>query len=148
MAYKKRGFTLVEVLVAIVIFAFGVLSMAAFASLNYSYLRVNQARAKLHVLNESIIDNLQEWSRKDADFNGPSKFDSLWFADPESTILHTYMPEGSLLIAEVVYDSNSGASPAASDAKIFLTINSTARTGNRVINEIARFALANYGMGE
>jgi prepilin-type N-terminal cleavage/methylation domain-containing protein len=153
MSDRKSGFTLVEVLVAVVIFAFGVLSMAAFASLNYMYLRVNQMRAKLHVMHESIIDDMQSWAREPALTEGPARFDSVWYgaaggAITGGTTLQVYAPSGPAMSAVVLFDSITGTTPYSGDTKIFLTINSTAHTGDRTFNESARFALANYGMGE
>ena len=151
---KRKGFTLVEVLVAVVIFAFGILSMAAFASLNYMYLRVNQGKARLHVLNESMIDDLQNWMREPAVISGPTRFDSFfdaWLIAPPVTGLETlrvFIAPGSLSVAVVTYDSMRGATSFASDAKIYVSIDSWTIVGDRTIFESTDFALANYGMGE
>jgi prepilin-type N-terminal cleavage/methylation domain-containing protein len=150
---KRKGFTLVEVLVAVVIFAFGILSMAAFASLNYMYLRVNQGKAKLHVLNESMVDDIQNWMRETPAADGPTRFDSLfnaWLLAPPGSpeTLRTFISPGSLSVAVVQYDTFVGATPHASDSKIYLTIDSWTTIGDRTIFETMDFAVANYGMGE
>lgn len=154
MQDKRNGFTLVEVLVAVIIFAFGILSMAAFASLNYMYIRANQAKARLHVLNESMVDDLQNWIREPAVANGPTRFDSIFdshlsgFGPVFGETLRTSFSPGSTTVAIVLFDTILGTSPSASDAKIFVTINSWSITGDRRVNETMNFALANYGMGE
>jgi prepilin-type N-terminal cleavage/methylation domain-containing protein len=152
MHTKRSGFTLVEVLVAVVIFAFGVLSMAAFASLNYMYLRANQTKARLHVLNESMVEDLQTWAREPLNpaIPGiPTKFDSLFTYPPAAgDTIRKFIAPGSTTVAIVLFSSMVGATPSASDAKIYVTINSWAITGSRTIYETMNFALANYGMGE
>jgi prepilin-type N-terminal cleavage/methylation domain-containing protein len=151
---KRKGFTLVEVLVAVVIFAFGILSMAAFASLNYMYLRVNQGKARLHVLNESMVDDLQNWMREPAIADGPTLFDSFftaWMIAPPpagAETIRTFISPGSLTVAVVTFDSMRGATPHASDAKIYVSVDSWTIVGNRTLFEDMDFALANYGMGE
>ncbi len=152
MYTKRSGFTLIEVLVAVVIFAFGILSMAAFASLNYMYLRANQTKARLHVLNESMVDDLQNWMREP--YNPtipdlPTRFDSFFTHPfPRGTMIRSFVSPGSTTVATVLWDTAIGATPSSSDAKIFVTIESWAIIGHRTVFETMDFALANYGMGE
>lgn len=152
MSNKKDGFTLIEVIVAIVIFAFGVLSLAAFASLNYMYLRVNQSKAKIHVLTESTIEDIQNWVREPPNANGPTIFDSLWTAVETGSIIpndtiRTYI-SSSNLFAKVVFDTTVGASASATDAKILVHIIATGTSGERQTTEITDFCLANYKVGD
>ncbi len=153
MQDNKKGFTLIEVMVAIIIFAFGLLSMAAFSAFNYMSVRTNQARAKLHVLNESVIDDLQQWMREPFLLNGPTRFDFLWNEAFNNKIsagdtLRTYSSFGGVMNAVVVYDTFIGTSPSTSDAKIFVQILSEGTSGDRVFRETVDFTIANYGMGE
>lgn len=145
---KRRGFTLVEVLVAVVIFAFGILSMAAFASLNYMYLRVNQGKARLHVLNESMVDDLQNWMREPAVTDGPTRFDSFHVNGVTGDTIRRFIAPGSLSVAVVTVDSIVGATPSASNARIFVHIATWTIIGDRTVFEDMDFTLANYGMGE
>ena len=99
MHTERSGFTLIEVLVAVIIFAFGILSMAAFASLNYMYLRANQTKARLHVLNESMVDDLQNWMREPAVAQGPTRFDSFFTDSPAgSTMIRSFVSPGSTTV--------------------------------------------------
>jgi prepilin-type N-terminal cleavage/methylation domain-containing protein len=150
---NKKGFTLIEVMVAIIIFAFGLLSMAAFSAFNYMSVRTNQSRAKLHVLNESVIDDIQQWMRESVSSVGPTRFDSLWTAGAFGGIvggdtLRTYSSFGGAMNAAVVYDTVIGTSPSTSDSKILIYILSEGTSGERVFKDSVDFAVANYGMGE
>lgn len=145
---KRKGFTLIEVLVAVIIFAFGILSMAAFAALNYMYLRANQAKARLHVLNESMVDDIQNWMREPALIDGPTKFDSFFVNPTFGDTVRLSVSPGSTSVAIVILDTIQGTAPHESNAKIFLTIETWVISGTRTLFETMDFAVANYGMGE
>jgi prepilin-type N-terminal cleavage/methylation domain-containing protein len=152
MQDKKKGFTLVEVLIAVIVFAFGVLSMAAFASLNYMYLRVNQARAKVHLMTESTVEDVQNWVREPM-ANFPTVYDSLWDAaeigvfTPPNDTMRKYQSAVNIRSA-VIFDTIVGLTAASTDAKIYVHIISTGTSGDTQIKDSTYFCLANYKIGK
>ena len=144
------GFTLIEVLIAVLIFSVGILSMAAFSALNYMYLRNNQANAKVHVQIESTMEEIQQWSRVPTTIPappiGPTKFDSIFNGSFINDTILTF--SSGNLTSVVIYDSVFGASSAEGDARIFLTIISTKTVGDRTLTESTIFRLSNYAIGE
>lgn len=146
MIKQKKGFTLIEVLVAIVIFAIGILSMAALGALNYSYLRINQDRAKLHVLAESTIEDLQQWFRIPmAVVAGKTRFDSVFTNSVlNDTILVNIVGTKTTLVR---FDHIVGANPADVDAKIYLGVKVTGQSGTRSIQDSLYFCVSNYRIG-
>jgi prepilin-type N-terminal cleavage/methylation domain-containing protein len=149
MIEKEKGFTLIEVLIAVLIFAIGILSMAALGALNYSYIRVNQARARIHIQTESVVDDIQQWARESATPpSGPTRFDSLYDATPSfgDTLLKTYT-SGKCFTA-VLFDNQTGIVSSDADSKIFLGITSVDTFGGRVIKDSVYFCLSNYGVGD
>lgn len=148
MSNKKKGFTLVEVLIAIVIFAIGVLSIAALGALNYMYLRVNEVQAKLHIYTESTIEDIQQWFREPPSVPpGPTRFENVWYAGHSSGDTLKTNTAGNISTT-VLFDSRVGTSPSANDARIYVNIVSVGASGARQITDTLSFCVSNYGLGE
>ncbi len=142
---ERKGFTLIEVLVAVLIFAIGILSMAALGALNYSYIRINQDRAKLHLLAESTTEDLQQWFRSPMFLAGKTKFDSVFLnGNAGDTVLHNVVKSETTLVR---FDHIVGTDPADSDAKIYLGIKVTGLSGTRTIQDSIYFCVSNYRIG-
>jgi prepilin-type N-terminal cleavage/methylation domain-containing protein len=149
MMKKEKGFTLIEVLIAVLVFAIGILSMAALGALNYSYIRVNQEKARIHILTESAVDDIQQWAREEPDppSTEPTRFDSLFNAGASNgdiVKIYTY----STCKTTIHFDNQVGTSSAAADAKIFLGITTTGTIGGRALEDYVYFCLSNYGVGD
>lgn len=150
MMKKEKGFTLIEVLIAVLLFAIGILSMAALGALNYSYIRVNQERARLHILTESAVEDIQQWVKEKPNEVVPVNstiFDSLFNASPTyGDILKTYTFGNC--VTTVRFDNLVGTGSADADSKIFLGITSIDSFGGKVIKDSVYFCLSNYGVGD
>jgi|GEM_PF-3497785 len=141
------GFTLIEVLVAVLIFSVGILSMAAFSALNYMYLRSNQVNAKVHILTESTMENVQEWAME-ATLPGPTRFYDIWNGGHNIGDILTTYTSGPNITANVVYDGLVGVTPTEGGAQILLRIIATGTSGDRTYTETTDFCLTNYSIGE
>lgn len=148
MTEKEKGFTLIEVLIAILIFAIGILSMAALGALNYSYIRVNQEKARIHIKSESVVEDIQQWAKEAATPpSGPTKFDSLFDATPSFGDTVKRYISGECFTA-VLFDNQTGIVSSDADSKIFLGITSIDTFAGRVFKDSLYFCLSNYGVGD
>lgn len=152
MSNKKHGFSLIEVIVSMVIFAVGFVFLAAFGAVNIMHLRVNQVRARLHILTESTTDDIQRWIKEPTPApGGPTRFEDIWndgdlgVLNPGDT-LTTYTSR--TITAVVLFDHVVGTTPSATDARIYVRIISDGFCGEKIIKDSLDFCLSNYGMGE
>ena len=145
MIKNRKGFTLVEVIVSMVIFTIGVLSVAALGALNYMYLNANQARARLHIRNESIMDDTQSWFREDT-VPGPTRFEHIWNHGFSSGDTLRTFTAGNIETV-VLFDTTEGDAATSSEAKIYIWIASSGQSGARTYSDTLSFCISNYGIG-
>ena len=146
MNKNRKGFTLVEVIVSMVIFTIGVLSVAALGALNYLYLNANQAKARLHIRNESIMDDTQSWFREPSAIPGPTRFEDVWNAGYGSGDTLRTFTTGNIETV-VLFDTTEGNAATSSDAKIYIWIASSGQSGPRTYSDTLSFCISNYGIG-
>ena len=146
MNKNRKGFTLVEVIVSMVIFSIGILSVAALGALNYMYLNANQAKARLHIRNESIMDDTQSWFREPSTTPGPTRFEDVWNAGYSSFDTLRADTSGNI-ITNVLFDRTDGDAATSSDAKIYIWIASSGQSGPRTYYDTLSFCISNYGIG-
>ena len=145
MTKNRKGFTLVEVIVSMVIFAIGVLSVAALGALNYMYVNTNQAKARLYIRNESIMEDTQSWFREDT-IPGPTRFENIWNAGYNSGDTLRTFTTGNIETL-VLFDAVVGDAATSSDAKIYIWIASSGQSGPRTYSDTLSFCISNYGIG-
>ncbi len=146
MTKNRKGFTLVEVIVSMVIFTIGVLSVAALGALNYMYLNANQAKAKLHIRNESTMDDTQSWFREPSTTPGLTRFEDVWNAGFSSGDTLRIFTTGNMETV-VLFDSTAGDAANSSDAKIYIWIASSGQSGPRTYADTLNFCISNYAIG-
>jgi len=149
MKNNRKGFTLLEVLVAVLIFVIGILSVAALGALNYMFIRVNSAQAKLHIYTESVTEDTQRWFREASITPGPTHFEDVWLAGHNAgDILRSNTTANFQSTVVYVSQSPPAALPSDCDARINIRIISTGASGEKQLSETTDFWVSNYRVGE
>lgn len=148
MKNNRKGFTLMEVLVAVLIFVIGILSIAALGALNFMYINANQAKARLHVFTMSSLENTQSWFREPTNTPGPTQFDDVWAAGHGMGDILKVYTSGNNMQTAVVFDSIHGTSPSAADSRIYVRLSSVYSYKGKQLTETLHFCVSNYGVGD